>query len=209
MIKTSEFIEQYRKGKVPASTLIKMAAFKEELENKIKEQSFEKVAASSWMGALKSFGSPLVAAKKSPFAQAMLGGLVFGGSLMALHEIVKGIEGKVIDWSMDIKKPKLFSEMLTLHPELKEKEDRARVYYEALWHFSPTMAENPLSAGAYIKQALQYDHVAQGPLPASIQELTAIEKNKMQAQSAAKGDSTMTTILSPFSTAVKGLGGGK
>lgn len=212
MIKTSEFIEQYKQGKLKASTLVKMAAFKNELEKtsglSIKElRALAKFRQSSIPGsfafgrtaigaehALKNFGNTQV-------GRLMLGSLVMGGSFMALQEAVKALEGKYLDWSGEKEQPKLFAKVIELHPELKENEERAKLYFEALYHFSPTMATNPLTAGSYIKQALQYDHVAQGPLPASVQELTLIEKNRAQAENNSKSDSLMTTILSPFNTA--------
>jgi len=281
MLKTSEFIQSYKEGKLKESTLIKMAALKGELEKLSAEGKLDEfvkeaitinprlrqmvdvrktmktftpemqeyIAAninkfikpiinpsraarsieplteaskylpnseSMWerfLGAGGKIGrgihnlSTLVSdASKSPIGQVMLGSLVVGGSLMAFQEVVKSIEGKVVDWSQDRKRPKLFEEMLALHPELGENRKRAELYYEALWHFSPVMASNPLAAGSYIKQALQYDHVAQGPLPASVQELTLIEKNKMQAEENAHGDSFMTTVLSPFSASAQSFG---
>lgn len=79
-------------------------------------------------------------------------------------------------WKMDSRKDPLFNEMLQLHPELKEEKSRAALYFDALWHFSPVVAQNPLAAGAYIRQALQMDSVAGGPLPAMVRELTDIGK---------------------------------
>ena len=48
-----------------------------------------------------------------------------------------------------------YEKMLEAHPKLK-KEDPEVVakYWASLYHFSPFMAQDPLSAGAYIRQSL-------------------------------------------------------
>jgi hypothetical protein len=233
MIKTSEFIEQYKKGTVPASTLVKMAAFKDELEKAMAAGKFEAMIKKATVGtaifeffkkmpeaAGAAFGAKIPGAVETASAAAMssadkvqhftnpmmsyiMGYGVLAGSLMAFHEAVKAIEGKVISWKNDFEKPKLFAKMLILHPELNDKKELVETYYEALWHFSPVMAQNPLAAGAYIKQALQYHHVAGGPLPNSVNELSLIQKNWSQGMRT-EGDTTMGAILTPFRTAVGG-----
>ncbi len=249
-IKQADFVDQYRKGKVPASTLIKMAAFKDELEKAFDAGRFDELVKTAVLMPLEVNGLGEAAkaaifpqfAAKTPniFARLisavkgtgrfgnnvmgdmaagalgkdktnqinhlLIGGLVVGGAMSAFHEIVKTLEGKIIDWSNDRKKPGLFSEMLSLHPALLE-EDRARVeqYYEALWHFSPVMAENPIAAGSYIEQALKYHHVSAGPLPNSINELTMIQKNWNQGMKD-ESSSTMSNIMNPFRLGFEDLG---
>jgi len=210
MIKLADFIQAYKDGKVKSSTLIKAAAFKDELEKALLNGTLTKQAVMSpgtsagafgrWFGNLSQ--GALSGIIRSKPAKIIGESLLVGGTMMGLYEAVKALEGKVIDWSMDAKKPQKFQEMLELHPELKEKETRAKLYYEVLWDFSPTVADNPLSAGAYIKQALQYDHVAQGPLPASLSELAAIENNVQRGSH--KGESFMTTIMAPYRGAIGG-----
>ena len=252
MIKTSEFIEQYKQGKVAASTLIKMAAFKDELEKGIKDGKLDglvKQAAGMVPGFtyvngvqmvrepaawLKTLGAVAVGApgkeawqiasqeakETVPFvknlgnwfskdlAKGESSGIlkivamgVLGAGFATFLEAVKALEGKIVDWTTDLKKPKLFEEMLEVHPDMRELPlDRVKLYFEALLHFSPVMAENPLAAGSYIKQAMKYDHVAQGPLPASIQEIGMIEKNKRQAVSDVPSSSYIKNILFPISS---------
>jgi hypothetical protein len=239
MIKLADFFAAYKEGKIKSSTMVKAAAFKDELEKASPEMLKKAITVNPALRKLvdfrrmwqaggingplaesmtKTFGQPshIPSAAKLNFGQALgsqlrknvpemlATGLVVGGTIMGLQEAVKAIEGKIVDWSNDMKKPKKFQELLELHPELKEKEVRAKLYYEALWNFSPTIADNPLSAGAYIKQALQYDHVAQGPLPASLSELTSIEKNVQQAGKDSKSESLMTTIMMPWKTPILG-----
>lgn len=99
----------------------------------------------------------------------------------------------------------LFKEVLRIHPDLAANKERAKLYFVALIHFSPVVAQNPLTAGAYIKQALQYDHVAGGPLPQSINELTQIQRQVTEAHKNAP-KSTLGTVLSGVTEApVKAL----
>jgi len=101
---------------------------------------------------------------------------------------------------LDSQKDDMFREVLRLHPELSAQKERAKLYFEALLHFSPVIAKNPLTAGAYVKQALQYDHVAGGPLPSSINELANIQKSTSDARKNAPS-STLGTVLSGISEA--------
>jgi hypothetical protein len=72
----------------------------------------------------------------------------------------------------------LFPQMISIHPKLKDyDQDRVKLYYEQLWHFSPRVAASPLSAGNYVLSALQYDSLSGGPGIAAFKELSEIEKN--------------------------------
>jgi hypothetical protein len=251
MIKSADFVEQYKKGKIPASTLVKMAAFRNELETTLETKTNEelmKIAAgmpgmsairnifqrgmqglgdlANWapgavegVKGVKSVAEDFrkgikyaphistVASKEGlPIGQMIAGGAIFGGSMTLFMEAVKAIEGVLVDWKDDLRKPHLFKEMLTLHPALSEYDvNTVKTYYEALWHFSPIMAENPLAAGAYIRQALTMHHVAGGPLPNSINEITSIQKNWSQGTKD-DSESTMTTVMTPFKTSIMNAG---
>ena len=81
-----------------------------------------------------------------------------------------------------LKEPK-FQAMLQRHSDLKdEKEDVVRDYFEALWQFSPSVAQNPFTAGAYIKQALAQHHAFGGPQIPLLRSLTETEKDIAQMQ---------------------------
>ena len=224
MIKTSEFIEQYKQGKVSAATLIKMAAFKDELEKGIKDGKLDglvKQALWPWTDPssvttyanaaptlLSGLGKGIGKALNTPSAHAAIGMALVGAAFATFTQILEGLEGKILDWTMDLKKPKMFEEMLEVHPDMRDLPlERVKLYFEALLHFSPSMAENPLTAGAYIKQAMKYDHVAQGPLPASIQEIGMIEKNRRTATKGS-GSSYVKTIFQPLGASF-GVSSGK
>ena len=213
MIKSADFIEQYKQGKVSAATLIKMAAFKDELEKALisdRAETLVKLAKFPF----NRLGRFLVGTKMTAerlgkinvgginIGTALVGGGLIGASMTLFTEALKAIEGQIIDWKDDLKKPKLFKEMMDLHPQLKEYDEMlVKKYYEALWHFSPIMAENPLAAGAYIRQAMSMHHVAGGPLPNSLNEVSSIHRNWSQSDQG-DGNTFMTNVLNPFQNSV-------
>lgn len=168
-----EFIKLYNEGKVPMSTMLKAAAFKEELE---------KV---SFGGDLQSFLTYLAA--------GMGVSLGLGGAAALAETAVGAYQKHKLESSAD----PLFQEVLQLHPELKENKALARLYFDALMHFSPAVASNPLTAGAYIRQALAYHEQMGGPLPETVNTLTNIQKSVIDSKSKAGGG--------PFATLISGI----
>jgi len=164
MIKVSEFIAQHKQGKISNATMIKMAAFKNELE--------KSAAGASIVDYAKVY------AKKTLPGMAVMGGGLGLGAL--IYEGIRKIEKSWAGYRLDSTKEPLFQQMVKLHPELAEDEEtknRAALYFDSLWHFSPAVAQDPLAAGAYIRQALQMHHVAGGPIPDLVKQLTEIQKN--------------------------------
>lgn len=175
MSQLTQFVTMYKEGKIPASMMLKSAAFKE---------AFEKQA------------SPDI----STFLRYLATGLAVSTGL-GVAAGVANLGVKAYEESqLESQKDDMFKEVLKLHPDLQGNKERAKLYFESLIHFSPVIAKNPLTAGAYIKQALQYDHVAGGPLPASINELTNIQKSTMDSRKNAP-KSTLGTIVSGFGEA--------
>lgn len=177
MIKTAEFIRGYREGKVPGETLIKMAAFREELLKSADGETF----LSTLSGSVKN---------QLPNAVGMAAGMGLAGLVFAG---MKALEGRYEKYRLDSSKEPLFQEMIVLHPELiksEKDEDITRKYYEALWHFAPAIAQNPITAGAYLKQSLGMHHLYQGPLPEMIQKATSIQKEVAQGTPEQKEFST-------------------
>jgi hypothetical protein len=165
MIKVADFIEQHKQGKVSGATLIKMAAFRAELE--------KTAIGTNFLDSLKGIA-------RTPVGQNIKNMAIIGGSMgigSLIFEAVRAAEKSWTSYKLEATKQPRFDAMLDLHPELKEKEDLAARYFDALWHFSPTLAQEPMSAGAYIKQALQMHHVAQGPLPEMVGRITEVQKN--------------------------------
>jgi hypothetical protein len=77
------------------------------------------------------------------------------------------------------KSRKFFEQMLEHHPQLqKEKPEIVAKYWASLNHFAPYMAQEPMAAGAYIRQSIQrgYQEEFGGPPPDTFSTLTDINK---------------------------------
>lgn len=191
MIKVAEFVEMHKQGKVPAATMIKMAAFRNELEN-------SKIA-TSLLNFVKADMKTTI-----PHMISYGGGLGIGA---LIYEGIRKLEKSWTGYKLDSTKEPLFQQMLKLHPELKadqQTQDRAALYFDSLWHFSPSVAQDPLAAGSYIKQALQMHNVAQGPLPDLLKNMTEIQKNIKAGTSDSEYSTPLGAVFLPF----KPQGGG-
>jgi hypothetical protein len=166
----SIFVKLYNEGKIKPSTMAKAATFKEELEKN----------AGADIGTFLRYLATGLAVSSGL-------GLAAAGAQLS----VKAFE----DYKLNSEKDDLFKEVVKVHPDLAQSRERAKLYFNALLHFSPVVARNPLTAGAYIKQALQYDHVAGGPLPQSIKELSEIQRHSLDAHKNAP-KSALGTVLS-------------
>ena len=193
MIKVAEIIEEHKKGNVSKATMIKMAAFKAELEKRanifdyvhgiVKDPAFQK-------GARGALGASLA-----------LAGMQGVGSL--IHMGIMAMEHAYDKYKFDAALEPAFQKVLESHPEFSETPDKealARRYFEALNHFSPSMAASPIAAGAYIHQAMEYHHVAGGPLPEMVEKATLIQKNLADIHDKEKSEYT-----TPLGAVVFGL----
>lgn len=113
----------------------------------------------------------------APFAAK--GALIAGGALGT----EMAAEGAV-DWWRERKKEKergpLFEQIIEKHQELKEY-PYAKVlqYFDTLFAFSPSLARDPLAAGAFIRQAIRMDEFG-GPSHETIKNLATIEKSQSE-----------------------------
>lgn len=151
---TTEITKLASAGKLPTTTLIKMAAFQDELS---------KLAA----------GDPM---EMQRWLQYLLAGI---GMSLGLGAVTAGakIGVKAYDnYSLENAKPEMFEAILQMHPDLRSSRALAEKYFNSLVHFSPVIAKEPMAAGAYIKQAIQMHEVAGGPLPDMVARLTDVSK---------------------------------
>ena len=113
----------------------------------------------------------------APFAAK--GALIAGGAI-GTEMLAEG----TIDWWRERKKEKergpLFQTIIDKHPELKEY-PYAKVlqYFDTLYAFSPSLAKDPLAAGAFIRQAIRMDEFG-GPSHETIKNLATIEKSQSE-----------------------------
>lgn len=122
------------------------------------------------------------------------GWLPFIGASMALGAIMRGMDvfiDKVLEHLNSIKGQKLskeyFKKMLEKHPTLlKEDPEVVAKYWDSLYHFAPQMAQEPLAAGAYIRQSIDkgLEEVG-GPSADIVKHLTDIQDKSLKSQQAA------------------------
>ena len=118
------------------------------------------------------------------------------GTALGAANLGVGQASKLIgSLSQKAKVAPLYEKMIQIHPKLKSyNQERVKLYYDQLWHFSPKVAENPLAAGNYIYYAMQYDTDAGGPGITAFKELADIEQ-KSNSVKAIKGIDTGTALM--------------
>ena len=114
-----------------------------------------------------------------------IGGFAAKGALIAAGALgTEMIAEGTIDWWRERRKNRergpLFEKIIEQHKELKEY-PYAKVlqYFDTLFAFSPSLARDPLAAGAFIRQAIRMDEFG-GPGHETIKNLATIEKSQTE-----------------------------
>lgn len=129
-----------------------------------------------------------------PFRRGL--GLAAGFSVVS---IAAGAINKIVSEQYHIyKSQEYFEAMLKEHPQLKQfKPADVAKYFNSLNHFAPSMAKDPLAAGAYITQSLKKlsDEELGGPPPDTFSTLTDIEKKMTDSKNVkSKGQELYTKL---------------
>ncbi len=160
MTYSDKFIQLAKDGKIPESTIAKMAEFKAKLE----AHTFKKTAA-------------LPVQAKMDLSKVLL----LAGAMGAAPILIGGAVGIVEKLLTDRKKGPAYQKMLEYHPSLKtEDQELIARYFDSMWHFSPHLAQDPLAAGAYIRSALQYHGVSGGPTPNMVKDINTLQRETRQ-----------------------------
>jgi len=105
----------------------------------------------------------------SAYSAITLGGGLFLESLL----------DQLTDLKVKRKSPMYYQQMLAAHPELKKQKPAVIAkLWASLYHFAPSMAADPLAAGAFIRQTLVQGYMESvgGPPTETLSTLTGIEK---------------------------------
>lgn len=177
---TKQFVKLARQGKLPESTVVKMAELKERLGH-IK---------------LSAGGGNITTA------------LALAAALGTAGALTDNASAAMSNWMENRKREPSFNKMLEYHPQLKnENMELVRKYFDSVWHFSPHMAQDPLAAGAYIRQALQFNDIHGGPPPNMAKDLADMQKSVFQATPLATPYGSNTTNNIKSTVELLGLGG--
>lgn len=167
MAYSDKFIQFAKEGKIPESTIAKMAEFKAKLE----AHSFKKTGAAQPVN-------------KMELSKVLL----LAGAMGAAPLLIGGATDLVQKILLDRKKGPAFQAMLDAHPTLK-KEDQVLLakYFDSMWHFSSHLAQDPLAAGAYIRSALQYHGAYGGPTPNMAKDINTLQREFRQDSARGNG----------------------
>jgi len=102
-------------------------------------------------------------------------------------------------------KDPIFQKVIKLHPDLKEYPfDKVMMYWDHLYKFAPSLAADPLAAGAYLKQSLDSFDSIGGPPHDTVKNLVQIEGSIEDTKRSRKpGLGTLETVSN-----LKGSSGG-
>lgn len=163
MSNVQKILNLYKDGKISESSMVKTAAFKVELEKLFKE-GLEKTSAGMGLGSillLSALAAPAFAASN--------------------YMVGKGVD-MAQSYGRIQREDQSFKTMLEYRPELASQDQLlVKKYFDSLLHFAPAIAQDPLAAGAYVKQAIEYEAVG-GPPYSTIQSLVNTQQSFRQAQ---------------------------
>jgi len=130
--------------------------------------------------------------------------LLFTGMAVFLDKLL----GALADLSVRRKSPKYYKKMLDSHPMLKKEDPKVVAkYWASLYHFAPTMAQDPMAAGAFIRQSIMrgvHDEFG-GPPPDTYETLSSVEdKLKFKKDPGKIRELTHKVVTIPFTTASTG-----
>ncbi len=176
MSNVQKILDLYKAGKVPESTLIKAAAFKDELQihlnltGELKKEAgiFGKAKAAysgakTWLKTDTAARNALLTGIAVP--TAMAGANILGKGVDQLQDILEGPD-----------KERDFQAILEIRPELKNEDPLlVRKYFDSLHKFAPAIASDPLAGGAYLYQVMKFEG-AGGPPYSTIESLVKTQK---------------------------------
>lgn len=113
----------------------------------------------------------------------------YGTAMATAFVVVARMVDEIIDYlkerGVKAKSSAYYAKMIEAHPQLKKEDPKivAR-YWESLYHFAPYMAQDPLAAGSFIRQAIARGLPEEfgGPAPDTYLTLTDINSKLRQAK---------------------------
>lgn len=106
-------------------------------------------------------------------------------TVMGISATVAKIVDILKERRLNVKKREYFEQMMEAHPQLlKLPPETVARYWESLFRFAPSMAEDPLAAGAFITQTATRVSGEEfgGPPPDTYNTLSTIQKNMIDSR---------------------------
>lgn len=105
-------------------------------------------------------------------------GLAVGTALVGATRLVDEIIDYLKEMRVQSKSKDYYQKMLDEHPELKKQDPKlVAKYWASLYHYAPYIAQEPLTAGAYIRQSLDRAYAYGGPGPDVVSTLANVNKS--------------------------------
>lgn len=143
---------------------------------------------------------------RSGLKTKVLGGAAIALGITVTAKLVDEIVKYLKERNLKAKSTKYYAQMLDAHPELKkEKPAVVARYWASLYHFAPYMAQDPLAAGAFIRQSIARGLPEEfgGPAPDTYKTLTDINEGVMKTTQPGSGkDGIGGTVQNAFASSV-------
>lgn len=105
-------------------------------------------------------------------------------------DFIEDVVSSVKKYRATSMEPVFYRKMLNTHPELMNADpEMVGKLWASLWHHAPLMAQDPVAAGAFIRQTIQRGHMQEfgGPAPDTYSTLTSINQNLAGGKGGDKG----------------------
>jgi len=136
----------------------------------------------------------------------VLGTIGAVGIIYGLTEATESIVQYLKERRAEVKSKEYYTKMLEAHPQLQKQDPKkVALYWESLQHFSPIVAQDPLTAGAYISQSLQRQYEFGGPPPDTIGTLTQIQKSRYEPSIALAPELKKALLIEAARTTIKDI----
>ncbi len=137
----------------------------------------------------------------------ILASVAAGTALQGVQIMIDKIIDYVEEHGHKAKSKDYYKKMLDAHPTLKKQDPKTIAkYWDSLYHFAPSMAQDPLAAGAYIRQSLErgLEDVG-GPSPDIVSNLTNIDASLTKTKEIKKPGKRFLDLTTAFPAKEVGL----
>jgi hypothetical protein len=174
-----------------------------------KEKKAEILKEAGWLGdRFRGIAKKLIKdpQKREAFGDALKNALLFTGTGAAVGLAGEGVSSALGAAKAPISKGVGYRRMMKENPWLEEQDDKTvKKFYSTLHRFNPEMAKDPLVAGSYMKQRLQFRDV--GIQPTDVASLVDVQK-KLQDIKRSRGSSALRNAFTVSPAGVTDITGG-
>ncbi len=182
--------KMWRKGKAEMgqrAEQMKTGSFKQKFIRKYMDE-FEKSAQAGPI--------PQAGARMGSWLPFIAASVLAGSLLQGMQAFIDALISKIEQHGHKAKGKEYYKKMLEAHPTLtKEDPETVAKYWDSLYHFAPSMAQDPLAAGAYIRQSIDkgLEEIG-GPSADMVKSLTDIDSAHTKTRETRKPGSKVIDV---------------